>query len=98
MTVEWVDLQPVTEQPDKINWAHCWACADDSDLAAAHREEDRMAEARTNDGPTGSSADYHLTFSFDCEDRETARIIADYVTGEIRKRVPIPLTVVFEAR
>jgi len=86
------------DEPTRPSSVHCWACYDDADLAALHREDDEMAYTREIFGTPPDTADYHLTFSFNVEDDKTALVIADYVTAEIRKRLPIDVQVTFQVR
>ncbi len=79
----------------KVASLHCWYCADDPVLEAAHwaAEEEQYptimpAESRT----------YHLTLSFDCDHDGHARMIAEYIINEMRKRIPQEIDATFEVR
>ena len=92
--IEIPDVHPIDIQVATLGW-HCWYCADDPVLEAAHRaaEEEQFYGIMPTEEHT-----YHLTLSFDCDHPGHAKMIADYIVAEMRKRIPQQLDATFEVR
>ena len=94
---EIADVQPITMQihPPVVWGAHCAECADDRVLEMEHycRDEAEYMSVMPADCRT-----YHLTLSFDCDHEGHARMIAEYIIKEMRKKIPQEIDATFEVR
>jgi hypothetical protein len=89
----WDNLQTI--DMEVANFGHCWYCCDDPMLEAQHREDDEGQEYGLM---PAEEHRYHLTLSFDCDHEGHARMIAEYILKEMRKKIPQQIDATFEVR
>lgn len=95
--IEIPDVQPITMpvHPPIMWGVHCAECADDRVLEMEHYCRDEADHMTVMPPETRT---YHLTLSFDCDHDGHARMIAEYIINEMRKKIPQEIDATFEVR